>query len=126
MFAAIVRVSVLLSVGSVLPIAHTPPHNTKLFRRDPFFYGSDNSDQLVKIVQVLGSDGLHAYLRKYGLKLDAQFTTMFARCALSLCVALSLSLSRRHCARTACRHGSGWTFWTLRHRTWSARTHWTC
>ncbi|GIQ83457.1 hypothetical protein KIPB_004783 [Kipferlia bialata] len=38
-----------------------------LFRRDPFFRGNSNEDQLVKIVEVLGSDGFFAYLEKYGI-----------------------------------------------------------
>ncbi|MES1915200.1 MAG: hypothetical protein MHM6MM_007176, partial [Cercozoa sp. M6MM] len=44
-----------------------------IFRRDPFFRGSDNNDQLGKIVNVLGTDDLHRYLRKYGIKLDPIF-----------------------------------------------------
>lgn len=35
-----------------------------VFRREPFFYGHDNYDQLVKIARVLGTDALHAYLQK--------------------------------------------------------------
>lgn len=38
-----------------------------LFMIDTLFHGRDNDDQLVKIVQVLGSDGFNAYLRKYDL-----------------------------------------------------------
>ncbi|CAO3671966.1 unnamed protein product [Rhizopus stolonifer] len=41
-----------------------------VFRKDPFFSGSDNYDQLVKIAKVLGTEKLHAYLQKYELKLD--------------------------------------------------------
>eukprot|EP00123_Amoebidium_parasiticum_P019925 comp37108_c0_seq1/m.47338 comp37108_c0_seq1/g.47338 ORF comp37108_c0_seq1/g.47338 comp37108_c0_seq1/m.47338 type:complete len:425 (-) comp37108_c0_seq1:399-1673(-) len=43
-----------------------------VFKKDPFFQGMDNTDQLVKIVKVLGSKGLETYLNKYGLKLDPQ------------------------------------------------------
>ncbi|MCL7025482.1 hypothetical protein MKW94_027482 [Papaver nudicaule] len=36
-----------------------------IFRKEPFFYGRDNYDQLVKIAKVLGTDELSAYLDKY-------------------------------------------------------------
>jgi len=36
-----------------------------IFRKEPFFHGNDNQDQLVKIAKVLGTDALHAYLDKY-------------------------------------------------------------
>ena len=32
-----------------------------VFKKEPFFHGADNFDQLVKIVNVLGSEGLAAY-----------------------------------------------------------------
>jgi casein kinase II subunit alpha len=34
-----------------------------IFRKEPFFHGHDNYDQLVKIAKVLGTDDLFAYLR---------------------------------------------------------------
>lgn len=40
-----------------------------IFIREPFFRGKDNTDQLVRIVKVLGTDDLHAYLKKYNLSL---------------------------------------------------------
>lgn len=40
-----------------------------LFCCETFFKGRDNKDQLVKIVKVLGTDGLLAYLKKYGITL---------------------------------------------------------
>lgn len=40
-----------------------------IFRTDPFFKGSDNNDQLVKIAKVMGTDDLLKYLRKYRLAL---------------------------------------------------------
>lgn len=40
-----------------------------IFKQDPFFKGSDNNDQLVKIAKVMGTDGLFEYMRKYKLKL---------------------------------------------------------
>jgi len=44
-----------------------------VFRREPFFHGNDNQDQLVKIARILGTDGLFAYLDKYGQELDPHF-----------------------------------------------------
>ena len=41
-----------------------------IFRKDPFFHGQNNEDQLVKIAYVLGTEPLFIYLRKYGLPLD--------------------------------------------------------
>jgi casein kinase II subunit alpha len=40
------------------------------FKKEPFFHGQDNSDQLVKIAKVLGTDDLFAYLDKYDLQLE--------------------------------------------------------
>lgn len=42
-------------------------------RREPFFHGNDNQDQLVKIAKVLGTDSLHAYLDKYEHLLPEHF-----------------------------------------------------
>ena len=44
-----------------------------LFRREPFFRGRDNKDQLVKIVRVLGTDDLVKYLLANSLTLEASF-----------------------------------------------------
>lgn len=41
-----------------------------IFRKEPFFQGQDDQDQLVKIAQVLGTNELFAYLDKYKLRLD--------------------------------------------------------
>jgi len=41
-----------------------------IFQKEPFFRGSDNNDQLIKIAQVLGTDELFRYLDKYSLELD--------------------------------------------------------
>eukprot|EP00123_Amoebidium_parasiticum_P016033 comp23254_c0_seq1/m.37999 comp23254_c0_seq1/g.37999 ORF comp23254_c0_seq1/g.37999 comp23254_c0_seq1/m.37999 type:complete len:334 (-) comp23254_c0_seq1:739-1740(-) len=50
-----------------------------IFKKDPFFHGHDNYDQLVKIAKVLGTDELHEYLDKYGLELDSYFDTALAQ-----------------------------------------------
>jgi len=50
-----------------------------IFRREPFFHGHDNQDQLVKIAKVLGTDELFAYLDKYGIQLDQAFLAQIGR-----------------------------------------------
>lgn len=47
-----------------------------IFRKDPFFCGHDNYDQLVKIARVLGTDSLYEYLGKYGIEIDAQLENL--------------------------------------------------
>lgn len=47
-----------------------------MFRKEPFFYGADNADQLVKIARVLGTEELGKYLAKYGLSLDSGLTAL--------------------------------------------------
>lgn len=47
-----------------------------IFRKEPFFYGHDNYDQLVKIARVLGTDDLYRYLNKYGIELDPQLEVL--------------------------------------------------
>jgi casein kinase II subunit alpha len=50
-----------------------------VFRRDPFFCGADNYDQLAKIASVLGTDELEAYLDTYGIRLDPQLAALIGR-----------------------------------------------
>jgi casein kinase II subunit alpha len=50
-----------------------------IFRKEPFFHGHDNYDQLVKIAKVLGTDELHDYLEKYCLSLDPRFDGILGR-----------------------------------------------
>lgn len=50
-----------------------------IFKVDPFFHGSSNTNQLVKIAQVLGTDELYRYLDKYELKLDSQYDDVLGR-----------------------------------------------
>eukprot|EP00961_Rhodomonas_salina_P135845 1827495-Rhodomonas_salina.3 len=56
----------------------------QIFRKEPFFHGQDNYDQLVKIAKVLGTDDLTAYIEKYGIALDHRYDTILGRCAASL------------------------------------------
>jgi len=50
-----------------------------IFRKEPFFQGHDNYDQLVKIAKVLGTDELFAYLDTYCLELDSHFDDVLGR-----------------------------------------------
>jgi len=50
-----------------------------IFRKEPFFHGHDNYDQLVKIAKVLGTDELFAYLDVYDLELDPHFDGILGR-----------------------------------------------
>jgi len=50
-----------------------------IFRKEPFFHGHDNHDQLVKIAKVLGTDELFSYLDKYGVELDPSFMNLIGR-----------------------------------------------
>lgn len=45
----------------------------KIFKKEPFFMGDSNRDQLVKICQVLGTDALFKYVKKYNVKLDDDY-----------------------------------------------------
>ncbi len=49
-----------------------------VLKKEPFFHGHDNYDQLVKISKVLGTNELFAYLKKYDLTLDSHYDGMFA------------------------------------------------
>ncbi|KAJ1484345.1 kinase-like domain-containing protein [Baffinella frigidus] len=50
-----------------------------IFRKEPFFHGQDNYDQLVKIAKVLGTDDLFAYVDKYGIALDHRYDAILGR-----------------------------------------------
>lgn len=50
-----------------------------VFRKEPFFHGRDNYDQLVKIAKVLGTDELWPYLDKYSLELSSHFEGILNR-----------------------------------------------
>eukprot|EP01016_Furgasonia_blochmanni_P034334 TRINITY_DN368_c0_g1_i1.p2 TRINITY_DN368_c0_g1~~TRINITY_DN368_c0_g1_i1.p2 ORF type:complete len:395 (-),score=116.13 TRINITY_DN368_c0_g1_i1:218-1402(-) len=50
-----------------------------IFKKEPFFQGNDNYDQLVKIARVLGTDDLLKYLKKYNLKLDPAYDNILGR-----------------------------------------------
>lgn len=50
-----------------------------IFRKEPFFHGNSNSDQLVKIAKVLGTEELFEYLDKYDIELDPQYDDILSR-----------------------------------------------
>jgi hypothetical protein len=56
----------------------------QIFRKEPFFHGHDNYDQLVKICKVLGTDEFFAYVEKYNIVLDPQYDDILGRCAFVL------------------------------------------
>merc|ERR1711990_579139 len=50
-----------------------------IFRKEPFFHGHDNYDQLVRIGKVLGTEELFEYLDKYQIELDPRFSDILGR-----------------------------------------------
>ncbi|KAJ8975901.1 hypothetical protein NQ317_011372 [Molorchus minor] len=44
--------------------------------RNLFFHGNDNYDQLVRIVKVLGTPELIAYMKKYNITIDERLQTL--------------------------------------------------
>ena len=50
-----------------------------LLRREPFFRGKDNLDQLGTIVAVLGTADLHAYMSKYKIKMTSDIRKVIAK-----------------------------------------------
>uniref|UniRef100_A0A0D3D0D5 Casein kinase II subunit alpha n=1 Tax=Brassica oleracea var. oleracea TaxID=109376 RepID=A0A0D3D0D5_BRAOL len=65
-----------------------------IFRKEPFFYGHDNQDQLVKIAKIPGTDELNAYLNKYQLELDAQLE-VWGQCITTYAIIQNFSRSIR-------------------------------
>jgi casein kinase II subunit alpha len=50
-----------------------------IFRKEPFFHGHDNYDQLVRIAKVLGTEDLFDYIDKYEVDLDPRFNDILGR-----------------------------------------------
>lgn len=44
-----------------------------IFKKEPFFRGDSNTDQLVQIARVLGTKELMAYVNKYGVRLSDEY-----------------------------------------------------
>lgn len=65
---------------------------TQIFKKEPFFHGRDNYDQLVKVAKVLGTDELFEYLDKYGLTLDSRYDDILGRYELNAPTRIQASL----------------------------------
>lgn len=52
-----------------------------IFRKEPFFHGHDNYDQLVKIAKIMGTDELFAYIEKYEMHIDPVYDDILGRYA---------------------------------------------
>ncbi|TFK54010.1 kinase-like protein [Heliocybe sulcata] len=52
-----------------------------VFRREHFFRGSDNHDQLLKIIKVLGTDDFDRYLERYNIQLETDLEDLLKRYA---------------------------------------------
>ncbi|KAH7097666.1 Pkinase-domain-containing protein [Auriculariales sp. MPI-PUGE-AT-0066] len=50
-----------------------------IFRKEPFFHGHDNYDQLARIAKILGTESLFAYLGQYKIELDQTFEEIIGR-----------------------------------------------
>uniref|UniRef100_A0A673KSS3 non-specific serine/threonine protein kinase n=1 Tax=Sinocyclocheilus rhinocerous TaxID=307959 RepID=A0A673KSS3_9TELE len=50
-----------------------------LFRKEPFFHGHDNYDQLVRIAKVLGTEDLYDCIDKYNIELEPRFNDILGR-----------------------------------------------
>ncbi|XP_004839880.1 casein kinase II subunit alpha-like [Heterocephalus glaber] len=50
-----------------------------IFRKEPFFHGHDNYDQLVRLAKVLGTEDLYDYIDKYNIELDPCFNDFLGR-----------------------------------------------
>jgi casein kinase II subunit alpha len=48
----------------------------QLFHKEHFFRGSDNNDQLLKIMKVLGSDSFDAYLKTYDIPFETDMEAL--------------------------------------------------
>ena len=50
-----------------------------IFKKEPFFFGHDNNDQLVKIAKVLGTEDLYKYMEKYNVTFDTHYNCMLGK-----------------------------------------------
>ena len=49
------------------------------FRREHFFRGCDNDDQLLKIMRVLGTDHFDLYLKKYNIHFETDIENLLRK-----------------------------------------------
>lgn len=50
-----------------------------IFKREPFFRGVSNDDQLLKIIQVLGTNTLKSFLSTHSLKLPIRYSDLYSK-----------------------------------------------
>ncbi len=75
------------------PHTHSILSLSQIFRKEPFFYGKDNNDQLVKIAKILGTDDLLDWLNKFDIDLDEIFDEILMQCVFSSSPPLRVSPS---------------------------------
>jgi casein kinase II subunit alpha len=51
----------------------------QLFRKEHFFRGSDNTDQLLKILKVLGTDDFDKYMETYDIEMETDSDSLLRR-----------------------------------------------
>jgi casein kinase II subunit alpha len=63
-----------------------------MFRKEHFFRGSDNDDQLLKIMKALGTVHFDEYLKTYGIHFETDHAGLLDKCAVLswLCPTISL------------------------------------
>ncbi len=52
---------------------------TQIFKKEPFFHGHDNYDQLVRIAKVLGTEELYDYIDRYKIDPDPRYQDTLMR-----------------------------------------------
>ena len=92
-----------------------------IFRKEPFFHGHDNYDQLVRIAKVLGTEELYEYLDKYQIELDPRYG--FSQPELYSFLTETLPGSPTSLADIPARDGSGLSIAKI--STWCPRRPWT-
>lgn len=52
-----------------------------IFKKEPFFQGNDNVDQLYKIIKVLGTAGFQKYISRYNINFSKEFLKEVGACS---------------------------------------------
>lgn len=73
MLASMVSVGLTLTPRSKIT---SSPGLWQIFRKEHFFRGVDNDDQLLKILRVLGTDCFDAWLRTYGIPFETDLDSL--------------------------------------------------
>ena len=58
----------------------------QIFKKEPFFHGHDNYDQLVRIAKVLGTEELYDYIDRYKIDPDPRYQDTLGRYCVCMCV----------------------------------------